>query len=60
MREVVGKSKIDEALTSGKAQIQQDTQTLLQTILDSYQSRRTNRRRATARCRSAGSRRGRI
>jgi membrane protease subunit HflK len=36
MREVVGKSKIDEALTSGKAQIQQDTQDLLQTILDSY------------------------
>ena len=38
MREVVGKSKIDEALTSGKAQIQQDTQDLLQTILDQYQS----------------------
>lgn len=38
MREVVGKSKIDEALTSGKAQIQDDTQTLLQTILDSYQA----------------------
>jgi membrane protease subunit HflK len=36
MREVVGKSKIDEALTTGKAQIQQDTQTLLQTILDQY------------------------
>ena len=36
MREVVGKSKIDEALTAGKAQIQDDTQTLLQTILDSY------------------------
>jgi modulator of FtsH protease HflK len=35
MREVVGKSKIDEALTAGKAQIQDDTQTLLQTILDS-------------------------
>lgn len=38
MREVVGKSKIDEALTTGKAQIQQDTQTLLQTILDQYQA----------------------
>lgn len=38
MREVVGKSKIDEALTSGKAQIQQDTQTLLQGILDQYQA----------------------
>ena len=38
MREVVGKSKIDEALTTGKAQIQQDTQVLLQTILDQYQA----------------------
>lgn len=38
MREVVGKSKIDEALTTGKAQIQQDTETLLQTILDQYQA----------------------
>jgi len=36
MREVVGKSKIDEALTTGKAQIQQDTQVLLQAILDQY------------------------
>jgi len=38
MREVVGKSKIDEALTTGKAVIQQDTMTLLQTILDQYRS----------------------
>ncbi|MBI4400408.1 MAG: FtsH protease activity modulator HflK [Nitrospirae bacterium] len=38
MREVIGKSKIDEALTAGKAQIQQDTQTLLQGILDQYQA----------------------
>jgi membrane protease subunit HflK len=38
MREVIGKSKIDEALTTGKAQIQQDTQTLLQRILDAYQA----------------------
>jgi membrane protease subunit HflK len=38
MREVIGKSKIDEALTAGKAQIQQDTQTLLQRILDQYQA----------------------
>ncbi|HEY7533547.1 MAG TPA: FtsH protease activity modulator HflK [Nitrospiraceae bacterium] len=38
MREVVGKSKIDEALTTGKAQIQQDTQDLLQKILDQYQA----------------------
>jgi membrane protease subunit HflK len=36
MREVIGKSKIDEALTTGKAEIQQDTQTLLQGILDQY------------------------
>jgi membrane protease subunit HflK len=38
MREVIGKSKIDEALTTGKAQIQQDTQDLLQRILDQYQA----------------------
>jgi membrane protease subunit HflK len=38
MREVIGKSKIDEALTTGKAQIQQDTLVLLQTILDQYQA----------------------
>jgi modulator of FtsH protease HflK len=38
MREVVGKSKIDEALTTGKAVIQQDTMTLLQAIIDQYQS----------------------
>ncbi len=38
MREVMGKSKIDEALTVGKAQIQQDTQMLLQGILDQYQA----------------------
>ncbi len=36
MREVVGKSKIDEALTTGKAEIQQGTMTLLQSILDDY------------------------
>jgi membrane protease subunit HflK len=38
MREVVGKSKIDEALTTGKAEIQQGTLVLLQTILDQYQA----------------------
>ena len=38
MREVVGKSKIDEALTTGKAVIQQDTHDLLQSILDQYQA----------------------
>lgn len=37
MREVVGKGKIDEALTTGKAQIQQDTQILLQSLIDQYQ-----------------------
>jgi membrane protease subunit HflK len=38
MREVVGKSKIDEALTTGKQEIQQGTQDLLQGILDEYQA----------------------
>lgn len=38
MREVIGKSKIDEALTTGKAQIQQDTQEQLQRILDQYKT----------------------
>jgi len=36
MREIIGKSKIDEALTVGKAAIQQSTQDLLQGILDQY------------------------
>jgi membrane protease subunit HflK len=36
MREIIGKSKIDEALTIGKAQIQQETQDLLQGVLDQY------------------------
>ena len=38
MREVIGKSKIDEALTVGKAEIQQNAQILLQGILDQYQA----------------------
>ena len=38
MREVIGKNKIDEALTVGKAGIQQSTQELLQTIVDQYHS----------------------
>ena len=38
MREIIGKSKIDEALTVGKATIQQNTQDLLQGILDQYGS----------------------
>lgn len=36
MREVIGKSKIDAALTEGKAEIQLTTKTLLQGILDAY------------------------
>lgn len=36
MREVIGKNKIDEALTTEKARIQTDTQDLLQGILDQY------------------------
>ncbi len=37
MREVIGKNKIDEALTVGKAGIQQSTLELLQTIVDQYE-----------------------
>ena len=36
MRQVVGKSNIDEALTTGKFKLQQETQTLLQSVLDAY------------------------
>ncbi len=36
MRDAIGKSKIDAALTEGKEQIQIETQKLLQNILDSY------------------------
>ncbi len=36
MREAIGKSKIDEALTEGKVKIQTETQKLLQDILNSY------------------------
>lgn len=38
MREVIGKNKIDEALTTGKGQIQDGTKVLLQEILDIYQA----------------------
>ena len=38
MRDVVGKNKIDEALTEGKFQMQQDTKRLLQLILDEYRT----------------------
>ena len=37
MREIIGKNKIDEALTVGKAGIQQSTQELLQSIVDEYE-----------------------
>ncbi len=36
VRQIIGQSKIDEALTVGKARIQQETQVLLQSILDDY------------------------
>jgi len=38
MREVIGASKIDDALTEGKQQIQSDAEILLQGILDSYEA----------------------
>ncbi len=38
MREIIGKTRIDEVLTTGKAKIQEDTMSLLQTILDKYQT----------------------
>lgn len=37
MREVLGRNNIDNALTEGKEQVQQDAQALLQRILDEYQ-----------------------
>ncbi len=36
IRQVIGQSHIDEALTTGKAEIQESTQQLLQQILDDY------------------------
>ncbi len=38
IRQVVGQSHLDEALTTGKAEIQQKTQDLLQAILDEYRA----------------------
>ncbi len=38
MREVIGNSKIDSALTDGKLEIQQEATKLLQEILDRYES----------------------
>ncbi len=38
MREVVGKNQIDEVLTEGKLQVQEDTKILMQEILDRYEA----------------------
>jgi membrane protease subunit HflK len=38
LRQIIGERKIDEALTVGKYEIQEETKKLLQTLLDSYQS----------------------
>ncbi|MGE4553545.1 MAG: FtsH protease activity modulator HflK [Desulfovibrionaceae bacterium] len=38
LREVIGKSQIDDALTTGKQAIQQETRGLIQDILDSYKA----------------------
>lgn len=38
IREIVGKNNIDEILTTGKYQVQQDTKKLLQRILDKYKA----------------------
>jgi len=38
MREIIGKGKIDDALTTGKQEIQVQTRDLMQRILDSYQT----------------------
>ena len=36
LRQIVGERKIDEALTIGKYEIQEETMKLLQSLLDSY------------------------
>ncbi|WP_319541689.1 FtsH protease activity modulator HflK [uncultured Pseudodesulfovibrio sp.] len=38
MREIIGKGKIDDALTTGKQEIQAETRVLMQEILDMYQT----------------------
>jgi len=38
IRQIIGQSQIDEALTVGKAKIQQDTQAVLQRILNEYEA----------------------
>ena len=38
LREIVGKKDIDEVLTSGKTEIQEETRALIQSILDRYEA----------------------
>ncbi len=38
LREIVGKKQIDEVLTSGKSEIQEETKILIQSILNRYES----------------------
>ncbi|NLJ37911.1 MAG: FtsH protease activity modulator HflK [Candidatus Atribacteria bacterium] len=38
LREIVGKKEIDEVLTSGKSEIQEETRVLIQSILDRYEA----------------------
>lgn len=38
MREIIGRTKIQQALTEARAQIEQDTKALMQQMLDDYQS----------------------
>ncbi|NLJ50351.1 MAG: FtsH protease activity modulator HflK [Candidatus Atribacteria bacterium] len=38
LREIVGKKRIDEVLTSGKSEIQEQTRVLIQSILDRYEA----------------------
>ena len=38
IREVIGKTRVDDALTTGKQQIQVETQAIAQEILDNYES----------------------
>ena len=38
LREIVGKKNIDEVLTTGKGEIQEETRILIQSILDRYES----------------------
>lgn len=38
MREIIGRTKIQSALTEARGQIQDDTRALMQQILDEYKS----------------------